>query len=144
LCEALGQVGKVEEGITLINSSLAVVNSTSERLAYSDICRLKGELLLAGQLETQSPDVKIEAAIETARRISTEAEDYFRQAIAYAQEQQAKSVELRAVISLSRLFQNQGRKVEALQMLSAICARFTEGDDTIDLRNARVLLAELS
>ncbi|MGH9767769.1 MAG: hypothetical protein ACREAB_10085, partial [Blastocatellia bacterium] len=142
LGEALGQAGKIEEGIALINSSLSIINSTSERLAYSDIYRLKGELLLAGQ------GMETEDAIGTDQRISieaeAEAEDYFRQAIEYARRQQTKSLELRAVVSLSRLLQNQRRKDEARQMLLDISGWFTEGHDTIDLRKAKELLDEMS
>jgi len=144
LGEALGQVGKIEEGMTLIDSSLAVVNSTSERLACSDIYRLKGELLLAIQIEKRPPGMDAEATIETAQRIFTEAEDYFRQAIEYARRQQAKSLELRAVISLSRLLQTQGRDDEARRMLLDICGWFTEGGDTVDLRIGKNLLTDLS
>jgi len=92
LGEALAAVGQIEEGIALINSSLAAVESTSERFALPDIYRLKGEALLTNQT-----DIEREA----------EAERCFRQAIESARMRQAKSLELRAVISLSRLLQNQ-------------------------------------
>jgi len=61
-----------------------------------------------------------------------------------ARRQQAKSLELRAVMSLSRLWQKQGKKDEARQMLAEICGWFTEGLDTADLREAKALLEELA
>jgi predicted ATPase len=144
LAEALAEVGQLDEGVALIDDSLALVNSTSELFAHSDICRLKGELLLAGQTAgLEKPESEQERVVEAARRIQAEAEDFFRQAIESARLRQAKSIELRAVISLSRLLQNQGRKEEARQMLSGICGWFKEGGDTMNLRTARALLSDL-
>ena len=73
-----------------------------------------------------------------------EAAACFQQAIEIARQQQAKSLELRAVMSLSRLWQSQGKKEEARQMLAEIYGWFTEGFDTADLQEARALLHELS
>jgi serine/threonine protein kinase/predicted ATPase len=135
LAEALAAVGRIDEGIAMINSSLALMDNTSERFAHSDICRVKGELLLRRQPESpESPGSEAAAEVE----------DFFRQAIESARIRQAKSLELRAVISLSQLLQNQGRKEEARQMLSEICAWFTEGNDTMDLRKARARLSDLA
>jgi serine/threonine protein kinase/predicted ATPase len=132
LAEALEATGQIAEGIAMIDDSLALVNNTSERFAHSHICRVKGELLLGSQSEwPESPQSEV----------ATAAEDLFRQAIESARIRQAKSLELRAVISLSRLLQNQGRKEEARQMLSEIRAWFTEGRDTMDLRKAGELLS---
>jgi serine/threonine protein kinase/tetratricopeptide (TPR) repeat protein len=142
LGEALAAVGQFDEGAAVIDGSLALVNSTSERFAHSDICRIKGESLLASQPESPNSKPDSEGAAETARRIQAEAEDLLRQAIESARIRQAKSIELRAVISLSRLLQNQGRKEEARQMLSEICGWFTEGSDTMDLKIARALLLD--
>jgi predicted ATPase len=89
--------------------------------------RLKGELLLARAAEHQAG-----------------AEACFRQAIALARRQSAKSWELRAVMSLSRLYQQQGKEEEARQMLAEIYSWFTEGFDTADLREARALLQAVS
>jgi predicted ATPase len=126
LAEALAEVGRFDEGMAVIDSSLALVTDTSERFAHSDICRVKGELLLAGRQEWPEP-----------------AEDYLRQAVESARIRRAKSIELRAVISLSRFLQNRGRKDEARQMLSEICGWFTEGGDTTDLKTARTLLSDM-
>jgi predicted ATPase len=73
-----------------------------------------------------------------------EAEACFLKAIAVARQQQAKSLELRAVMSLSRLWQQQGKKAEARQLLADIHGWFTEGFDTKDLQEARALLEELA
>ena len=73
-----------------------------------------------------------------------EAEACFRQALDIARRQSAKSVELRAVMSLSRLWQQQGKKAEARQLLAEIYGWFTEGFDTKDLQEAKALLEELS
>jgi predicted ATPase len=76
--------------------------------------------------------------------VEQEAEGYFLKAIEIARRQQAKSWELRAVMSLARLWQSQGKKEEARQMLAEIYGWFTEGFDTKDLQEARALLDELS
>ncbi|MBI3799863.1 MAG: hypothetical protein HY268_23180 [Deltaproteobacteria bacterium] len=75
---------------------------------------------------------------------STQAEACFLKAIEIARQQQAKSLELRAVMSLARLWQQQGKKAEARQMLAEIYGWFTEGFDTKDLQEAKGLLEELS
>jgi len=73
-----------------------------------------------------------------------EAEECFLKAIEIARQQQAKSLELRVVMSLSRLWRQQGKKEEARRMLEEIYGWFTEGFDTADLREAQALLQELS
>jgi predicted ATPase len=75
---------------------------------------------------------------------AAQAEACFRQALAIARRQQAKSWELRAAMSLSRLWQQQGTRHEALQLLAEVYGWFTEGFDTADLQEARALLAALS
>ena len=84
------------------------------------------------------------AAARTLRRESREAEAYFRQALEVAHRQSAKAWELRAVMSLSRLWQSQGKKDEARRLLAEIYGWFTEGFDTADLQDAKALLDELS
>jgi predicted ATPase len=74
----------------------------------------------------------------------TEAEACFHKAIEIARKQQAKSLELRAVMSLSRLWQKQGKKKEARQMLAEIYSWFTEGFDTADLKDAKMLLEDIA
>ena len=97
---------------------------------------MKGEFLLAQEGKSQKANGKSQK--------STEAEDCFHKAIDIARKQQAKSLELRAVTSLSRLWQTQGKKDGARQMLAEIYGWFTEGFDTKDLQEAKALLQELS
>jgi predicted ATPase len=106
---------------------------TEWRAWEPEVYRLKGELTLQ-----QS------RAQRLASGVQKEAEECFWKAIEIARRQQAKSLELRAVISLSRLWQNQGKKKEAHQMLSEIYGWFTKGLDTKDLQEAKALLEGVS
>jgi len=123
LAIAYAQVGRVEEGLTLLAELLAYVDKTGERLGEAGLYVLKGWLLRARAGENQA-----------------EAEARFRQAIEIARRQSAKSEELRAVMSLSRLWRKQGKKDEARQLLAEIYGWFTEGFDTKDLQEAKALL----
>ena len=109
-----------------------MVDKSGERFYEAGLYRLKGELTLA-----QSSVQRLESSVQK------EAEACFHKAIEIARRQQAKSLELRAVMSLSRLWQQQGKKAEARQMLGEIYGWFTEGFDTADLKEARALLEEL-
>jgi predicted ATPase len=126
--EALWMAGRHAEGLEEIAEALAEVERTGERLAEADTWRIKGELLLKA------------AAVDA----QTEAESCYHQAIKIARQQGAKSRELSAATSLARLWQQQGKSVEARQMLLEIYGWFTEGFDTADLRDAKSLLEELS
>ena len=126
LAEAYGEVGQPEEGLTVLVEALAVVDNTGERNWEAELHRQKGQLLLALSEENQA-----------------EAEACFCKAVDIARRQSAKSFELRAVMSLSRLWQ-QGKQEEAHQLLSEIYGWFSEGFDTADLREAKVLLEELA
>jgi predicted ATPase len=134
LAEAYGQVGRAEEGLTALAEALAVVDKTGERWYEAELYRLKGELTLQ-QFKVQGSKFK---------EAEAEAEACFLKAIEVARRQSAKSLELRAVMSLSRLWQQQGKKDEARQMLAEIYNWFTEGFDTKDLQEAKALLEELS
>ena len=92
----------------------------------------------------QRPASSVEHPHSASPNPQLEAEGYFLKALAIARQQQAKSLELRAVMSLSRLWQQQGKKNEAHQMLSEIYHWFTEGFDTKDLQEAKALLDELA
>ena len=131
LAEAYGKVGQTEEGLSLMAEALALVDKTGERYPEAELYRLKGELTL--QSTVPGPKSKVEE----------EAEACFLKALEIARKQQAKSLELRAVMSLSRLWQQQGKREEARQMLAEIYGWFTEGFDTKDLREAKALLEEL-
>jgi predicted ATPase len=118
----------------VLDEALMLVHRTGERCYEAELYRLKGELLLQGG---QRPK-----AHGTEQKVA-EAEQRFRQALAVARRQQAKALELRAVMSLSRLWQRQGKQREAHQLLAEIYGWFTEGFDTADLQEAKALLDEL-
>jgi predicted ATPase len=86
----------------------------------------------------------LQSQVENHKSEVEDAEQCFLKAIEIARRQQAKSLELRAVMSLSRLWQSQGKKAEARQMLAKIYSWFTEGFDTKDLQEAKALLEELA
>ena len=127
LAEACGKTGKPQEGCIVLTKALALVAKNAERWFDAELHRLKGELLLQ-----QSPDTHTEAA------------SCFHQAISIAQNQSAKSWELRAATSLARLWQSQDKRKEAYDLLAPVYGWFTEGFDTADLQDARTLLDELS
>ena len=113
-----------------------MMDHTGECVHEAELYRLKGELTLQ---KFQVPGAKVQGS----KSPEAEAEECFLQAIEVARKQQAKSWELRAVMSLSRLWQQQGKKEEARQLLAEIYGWFTEGFDTKDLQEAKVLLEEL-
>jgi class 3 adenylate cyclase/predicted ATPase len=127
LAEAHETVDQPGDGLKLLAEARAAASKTGEGFWDAEMYRLYGELSLQV------------AGMGTGR-----AEESFLKAIDIARRQQAKSLELRAVMSLGRLWKRQGKPREARQMLSAIYAWFTEGHDTPDLREAKALLAELS
>jgi predicted ATPase len=132
LAEAYGKVGQTEEGLSLLAKTLALVDKTGERHYEAELYRLKGTLTL----QSQVPSLK--------SQVEREAEKCFQKAIEIARWQQAKSLELRTVMSLARLWQQQGKKAEAQQILAEIYNWFTEGFDTADLKEAKALLQELT
>jgi predicted ATPase len=127
LAEAYGEVGQPEEGLTVLVEALAIGDKTGDRHWEAELHRCKGELLLMQQ----------------GQKVG-EAEECFREALDIARRQQAKSLELRAAMSLSRLWQQQGKQEEARQMLADIYGWFTEGFATADLQEAKSLLEELA
>jgi predicted ATPase len=127
LAEAYWKAGQAKKGLTVLAEALDAVKKTGVRLWEAELYRLKGELLIAQSAENH--------------RV---AESCFKQALEFAQQQQAKSWELRATMSLSRLWQSQGKKEDARSLLSEIYDWFTEGFDTADLKDAKVLLDALS
>jgi tetratricopeptide (TPR) repeat protein len=135
LAEVYGKTGQVEEGLRVLAEALAAVqNNNAARYYEAELYRLKGELLLQKAVEQG-------ALLETS--LLAEAEACFRQALDVARYQRGKSLELRAAMSLSRLWQQQGKYVEARQMLTEIYGWFTEGFDTLDLQEAKTLLEAL-
>jgi predicted ATPase len=127
LVEAYMQVGQVDEGMHLLAEALALVDTTGERHTEAELHRLHGELLLR-------------QAVPEAQA----AEACFQEALAIARRQQARSWELRAAMSLARLWQHQGKRAEARELLTEIYGWFTEGFDTADLQEAKALLKVLA
>jgi predicted ATPase len=127
LAEAYGQAGQPEVGLQTLVEALTMVAETEERWWEAELHRLQGALLL----QLQIPD---------ARQV----EACFQQALAVAHRQQAKSLELRAAMSLSRLWRQQGQREAARGLLAPIYGWFTEGFDTPDLQEAKALLEELA
>lgn len=130
LAHAYELLGQTEKGLAIITEVEAFISETGERWYEAELYRLKGTLTLQSRVKSQK--LKEE-----------DAEACFLKAIAVAQEQHAKSWELRASTSLARLWQQQGKKTEARQMLAEIYNWFTEGFETKDLQEVQVLLKEL-
>jgi len=124
LARAFEIAGQIEEGLTLLEDALQIVERTGERWFAAELNRQTGQLLLQ-QGHTEA------------------AEELYRKALSIAQEQEAKLWELRAAVSLARLRRDQGRPAEARDLLAPIYGWFTEGFDTPDLKEAKALLEEL-
>jgi predicted ATPase len=138
LAEALAKAGQTEAGLRTLEGALAGAQATGEGAYEAELYRLKGEVLLssaAGSVNavTSAADAAVEA----------QAKACFDHAIRIAREQKAKSWELRASMSIARLYQTQGKHKEARTLLKQIYGKFTEGFATTDLREAKVLLDEL-
>jgi predicted ATPase len=124
---ACGQAGRPAEGLIPLDKAMKIVGQGSGNLLSSGLCRLKGDLLLA--LSPGNP---------------AEAEPWFQQALEVAQKRQARMMELRAAISLSQLWRDQGKPEQGRRLLNDVYGRFTEGFTTADLKEARALLVDLS
>jgi tetratricopeptide (TPR) repeat protein len=135
LAEGHRGAGQVEDGLAAVAEALRLVDKNDERIYEAELYRVKGELLLTQE------GFRLQA--EDWREKTEEAEKCFHKAIEIARQQQAKSLELRAVMSLARLWRQQGKQAEARQMLAEIYGWFTEGFDTKDLQEAKTLLDEL-
>jgi predicted ATPase len=130
LAEAHGKFGQLERALALLVQMAGAVERTEERSYEAELHRLRGELLL------KSPSSRSDSTINEAERC-------LRQAIAVARGQSAKSLELRAATSLSRLLLGRGKTDEARGLLSEIRRFFTEGFDSKDLKEAEALLAKI-
>jgi class 3 adenylate cyclase/predicted ATPase len=128
-----GKMGRVEEGLEMVAEPFEMVKNGGEQQIEAELYRTKGELL------KQKANSK-----EQKAKIDSEAEACFVQALEIARRQGAKSWELRAVVSLSRLWQKQGKKNEARKRLAEVYNWFTEGFETADLKEAKALLEALS
>jgi len=125
--EACGKGGNITEGLAVLAEALTVVEKTGIQMYEPEMYRLKGELLLALDLENLA-----------------DAEASFDQAVVVARRHQAKSLELRATMSLARLWQRQGRENEAHAALAAVYGTYTEGFTTPDLLDAAAQLNRLA
>jgi hypothetical protein len=126
----------------VLAEALAVADKTKERWYVAEVYRLKGELTLQ-KLSVISSQLSVTELRPLLSDPRGEAEACFLKAIDIARKQQAKSLELRAVMSLARLWQKQGKNAEAHKLLSDVYNWFTEGFDTKDLQEARALLESL-
>ena len=123
--DALAQAGVATDANNVFDSALAIAGRSAERCHEAELYRLKGELALS------------------EGRDLVEAEGHFLRAIATAKEQRSKAWELRATTSLARLYQRQGRRKRAQEMLGGVFGSFTEGFGTPDLKHAKAVLDEL-
>jgi predicted ATPase len=152
LAEACGRSGQIEAALGALEEALVGADEHAERFYEADLYRLKGNLLLRKCVGAD----RNPAAAEISKRqaadlvttgwspLQTEAETCFQTALTIARRQEAKALELRAAMSLSRLWQQQGKHAEAHALLAPIYGWFTEGFDTADLQEARALLEALA
>jgi predicted ATPase len=127
LAEACGWSGRIEEGLLILADAFAEVAKTEERWWEPELHRLQGEFLRSEALNHRA-----------------EAESCFRTAIEIARRQRAKSLELRAAVSLGRLWRDEGNRTQAYRLLADVYEWFTEGIETQDLKDARSLLEEVA
>src|SRR5262249_18173138 len=126
LAEVCAHLGRTADGLQALVEAHALVEQQEERWWEAEVCRLRGVLLLRQMATPQA-----------------EAEAWLQRALDVACRQEAKSLELRAAMSLSRLWQQQGKQAEAYELLAPIYGWFTEGFDTADLQDAKALLEAL-
>jgi predicted ATPase len=126
LAELLNMSGQIPPANQLVEAAFAHISDSGERFLEAELWRLRGQLLL---VQDSSEANEVEAC--------------FRKALGIAQEQGARAWELRAAISLARLWAERSRRAEAHDLLAPIYAWFTEGFDTADLKEAKALLDEL-
>jgi TOMM system kinase/cyclase fusion protein len=127
LAEVCDHLGHTEDGLQALAEAYTLVEQQEERWWEAEVCRLRGVLLRKHPGTPQA-----------------EAEAWLQRALDVARRQQAKSLELRAAMSLSRLWQQQGKRAEAHALLAPVYSWFTEGFDTADLQEARALLDALA
>ena len=127
LAWALAALGRSDDASRCISEAITTLETTKERWFEAEASRVAGEIALT------SPEAD-----------AKKAQSYFERALAVARQQQAKSWELRAAMSMARLWRNQGRPQQAREILAPIYGWFTEGFDTLDLREAKALLDQLT
>jgi DNA-binding winged helix-turn-helix (wHTH) protein/predicted ATPase len=152
LAEACASGGQIEAGLSALDEAMIAANRHTERFFEAELYRLRGELVLrqvtaeGSRLPPQEIRTTLGVSTEESDRPCPhlEAETSFLTALDIARHQKARSLELRAVVSLSRLWRQHGKQKEARQLLWEIYHWFTEGFETPDLQAARILLEELS
>jgi predicted ATPase/class 3 adenylate cyclase len=151
LADAYEKTGQKEQSWAALTEALTLVNEKGERMWEAELYRLKGTLVLQGSIRdaqtvvasSQAPGCDV---LRSGHNFSVEieAERYFQQSIKIARRQHARSLELRASISLARLWQQQGNREGGRQMLEETYLGFSEGFETKDLQEAKILLGELA
>jgi len=127
LSKAYAELGQFDQAWRCIGEAMAAVETTKERWYEAEIHRVTGEI-----------------ALKLPQLGSSQAGAYFERALTVARAQQAKSWELRAAMSMARLWHDQGMREKARDLLAPIYGWFTEGFDTVDLKQAKALLDEMS
>ena len=127
LARAYAELGQFDDARRCISEAMTAVETTKERWIEAEVHRVAGEIALM----SPEPD-------------AMKVQSYFERALAVARQQQAKSWELRAAMSLARLWRDQGRPQQACELLAPVYGWFTEGFDTLDLKEAKALLEELA
>jgi predicted ATPase len=127
IADAEADCGEIEAALASVNEALISASQTRERWFEAEAQRIRGEILLKRE------------PVDTAA-----AEEAFLNALAIAQKQKARSFELRAAMSMARLWRDQGKRDEARDLLAPVYGWFTEGFDTLDLKEAKVLLDDLA
>jgi predicted ATPase len=124
--KAYTELGQFADASSCIDEAMATLEKNKDRLWEAEALRFSGEIALMEKVPS-----------------ATKAEDYFQRALAVARQQKAKSWELRASMSLARLWRDQGKVREARELLAPVYGWFIEGFDTRDLKEAKALLQEL-
>jgi predicted ATPase len=127
LAKAHADLGQFDDACRCIGEAMAAIETNKERWCEAEVHRIAGEIAL----KSLAPDPE-------------KAEAYFERALAVARQQQAKSWELRSTMSLARLWRDQGKREEARELLAPVYGWFTEGFDTLDLKETKALLDELA
>jgi predicted ATPase len=120
------ELGQFDDAWRCIGEAETAVKTTKERWPEAELYRVAGEV-----------------ALKSPQPYRAKAKTYFERALSIAQKQRAKSWELRAAMSMARLWRDQGKRDEARDMLAPVFGWFTEGFDTLDLKEAKALLEEL-
>jgi predicted ATPase len=123
---AYADLGQPDDARRCIDDAIEKVERSKEKWCEAEVHRIAGEIALKSQ-----PD-------------AAKAEKHFERALVVARQQQAKSWELRAAMSMARLWRDQGKRDEARELLTPVYGWFTEGFDTLDLKEAKALLEELA